>query len=785
MYKNNIIGKRKKVDCGIILFIIVASFISVFFMPVVSSGFNNNDAVLEAVQYRIKGYTYQRQGNIPKALYNYKKAVECNPYYACAYNDLGVLYEQMGQLKKAEEVYIKAITVDPDYASAYNNLAFLYERKDMLEEAIYYLDRRSQMGSENDQWRTNALAKRDELVAEFNRRKTVKAKKQGPRKLGLFKSAPRQQTPEQVEQAMADDLAKRIAMEKSAEMKKDKKCADYLKRAEQYLQSGKYDAAISQYKKIRATDPDYAGIDNLIVDAQNAKLERRHFINVQAEQECKAKEMARLERQKPRQARLEKEKQREELKLKKEQEYKLKHQAQEQVRLEREKQKEQLRLKREQAKAERQKQLDELREQRELARIERQKQKEEEKLKIEAERAKKKQAEDEARLEKRRKREEERLRRQQELEEEKEQRELALMQVHTQKIEEKKAEPVTKPIAVDLKTERQVEKEHLMIQVRPEAKPEMKPEVKLSEERLRKQQEKEQLKLKKEQQRRLKQQAKEQARLQKEQERKLKEEAKEQVRLQKDQARLERKKQVEPVTKTTAMDLKAQREKQREEERLKKEQEQRLKQQAKKQARLQKEQERNRQDKATLKEVDRHFKRGQNFYLASKYEEACKEFEMALAIDPEHAESARLLRYCQRRTQSGYYRPLTEAVSETAVPAPKKTVTPAPVSIAQPVVAVQERPKESSQDIEARISRELQKEVFSSSAPEAADVGIEKKYNIMGVVAYRSEKNDIGALNEELLKKAKAMGAEEVVQVRYFQHNSFIYGYGTAVKKKK
>lgn len=124
MYKNNIIGKRKKVDCGIILFIIVASFISVFFMPVVSSGFNNNDAVLEAVQYRIKGYTYQRQGNIPKALYNYKKAVECNPYYACAYNDLGVLYEQMGQLKKAEEVYIKAITVDPDYASAYNNLAF-------------------------------------------------------------------------------------------------------------------------------------------------------------------------------------------------------------------------------------------------------------------------------------------------------------------------------------------------------------------------------------------------------------------------------------------------------------------------------------------------------------------------------------------------------------------------------------------------------------------------------------------------------------------------------------
>ena len=45
-----------------------------------SFGASSDDALVEAIQYRILGYNYQRQGNPVKAMENYKLAVKRNPF---------------------------------------------------------------------------------------------------------------------------------------------------------------------------------------------------------------------------------------------------------------------------------------------------------------------------------------------------------------------------------------------------------------------------------------------------------------------------------------------------------------------------------------------------------------------------------------------------------------------------------------------------------------------------------------------------------------------------------
>ena len=39
-----------------------------------------------------------------------------------AHNNLGVIFQELGEIQKAKECYEKAIEIDPNYADAYNNL---------------------------------------------------------------------------------------------------------------------------------------------------------------------------------------------------------------------------------------------------------------------------------------------------------------------------------------------------------------------------------------------------------------------------------------------------------------------------------------------------------------------------------------------------------------------------------------------------------------------------------------------------------------------------------------
>ncbi|MFC1577135.1 tetratricopeptide repeat protein, partial [Candidatus Omnitrophota bacterium] len=72
------------------------------------------------------GIVYYKQGNYKKALRLFKKAVELNPRYSKAYNNLANTYFSMGDTEKAIGAYKKAIEIKPDYASVHSNLALVY-----------------------------------------------------------------------------------------------------------------------------------------------------------------------------------------------------------------------------------------------------------------------------------------------------------------------------------------------------------------------------------------------------------------------------------------------------------------------------------------------------------------------------------------------------------------------------------------------------------------------------------------------------------------------------------
>lgn len=705
-----------KNTAGIFLLFLIVVFC------VTSASFASEDAVVEAIQYRIKGYVFQRQGDYSRAIENYKKAIERYPFYACAYNDLGILYEQRGLTKAAEEQYLIAVKIDPTYASVYTNLASLYERLQRFQEASYYWQIRVRMGSPNDQWTLHAKERYRQvcqLIAQQEGSKSAAAQKEPKRARKTTKDRRVQKSRLSVEKPAeaakpglnASQIAERLAYEKSVEKEKnlkelrktqklEDKCRRYMDCAEEFVKKGNYDSAIRQYNKVKNILPDYPNIDELIKEAQNARIEK--------------KEQARLRYDKERQVKQEDKRSREDLYKRETTERRQKKKVA--TPDEKTRQKIDVLLNKAEDYIAGHKYDVAIKQYRMIGKLDPDypgldnliKRAEDEKSGYEIER--KAQAQQERFL-----KEQEKKRQEQERISKKIEGYLAKADAYLSKGRYESAISCYKKISwlnPDYPGLQGLIDNARKLSEKPEKskKEDVKLRAREQTRRLENQRQEEQEKLKGQQQQ--------------------------------EQARLEK---------------------------------------------VQKEAEKKQQE--TLKEAQRHFTRGQNLYLAGKYEKAIRELKLVLAVDPNHIEANRLMRYCQRRTQKVYYRPLEEAVSkmESAVSAqPAVGVTapaigpPAPVpQAAAQQAAVPEAPAE----IERRISQEVQKEERASSGLTAAD--IEKKYQIMGVVAYRSEVNDISALNDELLKKAKLMGAEEVIQVRYFQHNNYIYGYGTAVKKKK
>ena len=89
--------------------------------------------------YNNLGVAYGNKGMTDAAIEQFRKAIELNPGSAEAHNNLGFAYGKAGKVDEGIEEYKTAISLQPAYAEAYNNLGIAYgELGRVQEEADAY-----------------------------------------------------------------------------------------------------------------------------------------------------------------------------------------------------------------------------------------------------------------------------------------------------------------------------------------------------------------------------------------------------------------------------------------------------------------------------------------------------------------------------------------------------------------------------------------------------------------------------------------------------------------------
>src|SRR5438128_3753551 len=76
------------------------------------------------------GINVAQRGLWREAIYRWEKAVEIDPTYAAAFNDLAIAYEHEGQLEKARRAYDKALALDPNNTQVRQNYELFKEIND-------------------------------------------------------------------------------------------------------------------------------------------------------------------------------------------------------------------------------------------------------------------------------------------------------------------------------------------------------------------------------------------------------------------------------------------------------------------------------------------------------------------------------------------------------------------------------------------------------------------------------------------------------------------------------
>ncbi len=76
------------------------------------------------------GINVAQRGLWREAIYRWEKAVELDPTYAAAHNDLAIAYEHEGQLDKARKAYEKALDLDPNNSQIRQNYELFKEIND-------------------------------------------------------------------------------------------------------------------------------------------------------------------------------------------------------------------------------------------------------------------------------------------------------------------------------------------------------------------------------------------------------------------------------------------------------------------------------------------------------------------------------------------------------------------------------------------------------------------------------------------------------------------------------
>ena len=79
------------------------------------------------------GIKVAQNGLWKEALYRWEKAVELDPTYPAAWNNLAIAYEQQGNFEKAADAYEKAVKLDPDNLLIQQNYDLFKEINDRTQ----------------------------------------------------------------------------------------------------------------------------------------------------------------------------------------------------------------------------------------------------------------------------------------------------------------------------------------------------------------------------------------------------------------------------------------------------------------------------------------------------------------------------------------------------------------------------------------------------------------------------------------------------------------------------
>jgi Tfp pilus assembly protein PilF len=88
------------------------------------------DARREAKSQVAFGIDVAQKGLWREAIYRWERAVEIDPTYGAALNNLAVAYEHEGQLDKARQAYEKALVVEPNNTQIRQNYELFKEIND-------------------------------------------------------------------------------------------------------------------------------------------------------------------------------------------------------------------------------------------------------------------------------------------------------------------------------------------------------------------------------------------------------------------------------------------------------------------------------------------------------------------------------------------------------------------------------------------------------------------------------------------------------------------------------
>jgi tetratricopeptide (TPR) repeat protein len=111
-----------KVRCISLLFILTVIFIT--------AGCKHNKTIegFSAAKWSEIGHQAIDANRWNEALNAYNKAIELNPKYGDAFNNLGKTYGRRGDYKRAILYYDRAIELNPKYADAYYNRGDAFSR---------------------------------------------------------------------------------------------------------------------------------------------------------------------------------------------------------------------------------------------------------------------------------------------------------------------------------------------------------------------------------------------------------------------------------------------------------------------------------------------------------------------------------------------------------------------------------------------------------------------------------------------------------------------------------